>query len=75
LPDPAQQGRLRDLIKEELLALAEEHGDDRRTQIVEREPARAFSEEDLVPSEPVTVVLSERVSPAPPRGMTSIRPP
>jgi len=52
--------RLRRLIKEELLALAEEHGDERRTQIVEREPARAFAEEDLVPSEPVTVVLSDR---------------
>ena len=54
------KARLRKLIKDELLALAEEHGDERRTQIVERDPARAFAEEDLVPSEPVTVVLSER---------------
>ncbi len=52
--------RLRNLIRDELLALAEEHGDERRTLIIEREPAKAFAEEQLVVSEPVTVVLSER---------------
>ena len=52
--------RLTKLIKEELLSLAKEHGDDRRTTIVERDAAQAMKESDLVPSEPVTVVLSER---------------
>ena len=52
--------RLTKLIKEELLALAEEHGDERRTVIVERDAAQAMDESELVSSEPVTVVLSER---------------
>lgn len=52
--------RLRKLIRDELLALAERHGDDRRTAIVEREAAQALDETELVASEPVTVVLSAR---------------
>ncbi|KZZ16973.1 DNA topoisomerase IV subunit A, partial [Oleiphilus sp. HI0078] len=48
------------LIKEELLADAEKYGDDRRSPIVERQEAKAFSEADLISSEPVTVVLSEK---------------
>src|SRR5699024_3328113 len=52
--------RLRELIKSELLADAEEYGDDRRSPIAEREEARAFSENDLVSNEPVTVVLSDK---------------
>lgn len=52
--------RLRDLIKGELEADAEKYGDDRRSPIVEREEARAFSETDLVSNDPVTVVLSEK---------------
>ena len=50
--------RVRNLIRDELLALAEKHGDPRRTAIVEREAAQALAETDLVTSEPVTVVLS-----------------
>ncbi|MED5534330.1 MAG: DNA topoisomerase IV subunit A [Pseudomonadota bacterium] len=54
------KARLTKLIKEELLVLAEEHGDERRTVIVERDAAQAMDESELVSSEPVTVVLSER---------------
>ncbi|MSR08899.1 MAG: DNA topoisomerase IV subunit A [Gammaproteobacteria bacterium] len=50
--------RLKTLIRDELLALAEKHGDPRRTAIVEREAAQALAETELVTSEPVTVVLS-----------------
>jgi topoisomerase-4 subunit A len=50
--------RLKTLIRDELLALAEKHGDARRTVIVEREAAQALAEIELVTSEPVTVVLS-----------------
>jgi topoisomerase-4 subunit A len=50
--------KLRALMREELLALAEKHGDARRTSVVEREAAQALAETDLVSSEPVTVVLS-----------------
>lgn len=52
--------RLKTLVKKELLAVAEEYGDERRSPIVEREEAQAFSEAELVSSDPVTVVLSEK---------------
>ena len=47
-------------VKDELLRDVEEFGDKRRSPIVEREAARALDPSALVPSEPVTVVLSER---------------
>jgi len=52
--------RLKTLIKKEILEDAETYGDKRRTQIVEREAAQALDETQLVASEPVTVVLSQR---------------
>ena len=52
--------RLKTLIKKELLADAEAYGDERRTRIVERDAAHALDETQLVASEPVTVVLSQR---------------
>jgi topoisomerase-4 subunit A len=52
--------RLKSLMKQEILADAEEYGDARRTKIVEREAAQTMDESQLVASEPVTVVLSER---------------
>ncbi|NNF16884.1 MAG: DNA topoisomerase IV subunit A, partial [Gammaproteobacteria bacterium] len=52
--------RLKRLIKEELTEDAEKYGDERRTVIAKREPAKAIDETDLIPSEPVTVILSER---------------
>lgn len=52
--------RIRALIRKELLSDAEKHGDGRRSPIVEREIAQALVETDLLGTEPVTVVLSER---------------
>lgn len=52
--------RLKTLIKKEILEDAEAYGDARRTLIVEREAAQALDETQLVSSEPVTVVLSQR---------------
>jgi topoisomerase-4 subunit A len=52
--------RLKTLIKKEILEDAEAYGDKRRTEIVEREAAQALDETQLVASEPVTVVLSQR---------------
>ena len=52
--------QLKRLVQEELLADAEEYGDLRRSPIVRREAAKALSETDLIPSEPITVVLSEK---------------
>ncbi|MDH3978189.1 MAG: DNA topoisomerase IV subunit A [Gammaproteobacteria bacterium] len=54
------KAKLNRLIRDELLAAADEHGDERRTVIVERAAAQALAEEDLVGSEPVTLILSER---------------
>jgi topoisomerase-4 subunit A len=52
--------KLKKLIRDELLADAAEHGDDRRTAIVERSAAQAIDETELISNEPVTIVLSER---------------
>jgi topoisomerase-4 subunit A len=54
------EDRLRELIKSELLADAQAFGDDRRSPIVARAEAKAFSEADLVSNDPVTVVLSDK---------------
>lgn len=51
--------RLKTLIKKEILADAEKYGDERRSPIVARSEAKALSQNELIPSEPVTVVVSE----------------
>ncbi|SNY52347.1 topoisomerase-4 subunit A [Arsukibacterium tuosuense] len=52
--------KLTKLIRDELLADAEKYGDERRSPLVTRGEAKALSEKELLPSEPVTVVLSEK---------------
>ena len=52
--------RLKTLIKKEILEAAEIYGDDRRSPIVARGESKALSEKELIPSEAVTVVLSEK---------------
>ncbi|KXG82839.1 MULTISPECIES: DNA topoisomerase IV subunit A [Pseudomonas] len=52
--------KLRKLVRSELIEDAETYGDDRRSPIVERAEAKALSENELMPTEPVTVVLSEK---------------
>jgi topoisomerase-4 subunit A len=54
------ESRLKTLIKKELKAIAESHGDDRRSPLVERAEARAFSELELTTADPLTIVLSEK---------------
>jgi topoisomerase-4 subunit A len=51
---------LRKQVRDELLRDAEEFGDRRRSPIVEREAAKALDAAALIPTEPVTIVLSER---------------
>lgn len=51
--------KLKNLIRKELKEIADKFGDDRRSPIVSREEAKAFSEDELVAAEPVTIVLSE----------------
>ena len=52
--------KLKKLIKDELTADARKFGDARRSPLVQREAAQALAETDLVASEPMTVVLSEK---------------
>ena len=52
--------RIKTLIKKEIEADVETYGDERRSPIVTRDAARALDETDLVPSEPLTVVLSSK---------------
>ncbi|MFC3025337.1 DNA topoisomerase IV subunit A [Vibrio zhugei] len=52
--------RLNTLLKKELKADAEKYGDDRRSPLVERAEARALTERELLPSEAITVILSEK---------------
>ncbi len=54
------KAKLRKLIREELQQAADEFGDDRRSPIVAREEARAYSEVELMSADPVTVVLSSQ---------------
>ncbi|HEX3836893.1 MAG TPA: DNA topoisomerase IV subunit A [Steroidobacteraceae bacterium] len=54
----ASKAKLRRLVASEIRADADQHGDDRRTKIVEREAAQAIDETTLIANEPVTVVLS-----------------
>lgn len=52
--------RLKTLIKKEIMADADKFGDDRRSPVVARTEAKAFNETDLISTEPITVVLSDK---------------
>ncbi len=54
------EAKLKKLVRQEILDDAEKYGDDRRSPIVARAEAKALSETELLPTEPVTVVLSEK---------------
>ncbi|MYF30601.1 MAG: DNA topoisomerase IV subunit A [Gammaproteobacteria bacterium] len=56
----ASRARMRTLIKKEIAADAQKYGDGRRTGMETVTEARAYSEADLISTEPVTVVLSEK---------------
>jgi topoisomerase-4 subunit A len=56
----ASKAKLKKLIKDELLADAKKFGDARRSPLVARGAAQALAETELVASEPMTIVLSEK---------------
>ncbi|MBD9367587.1 DNA topoisomerase IV subunit A [Xanthomonas sp. XNM01] len=56
----ASPAKLKKLVKDELLADAKKFGDARMSPLVQRGAAQAIDESELVPSEPMTVVLSEK---------------
>ena len=51
--------RLNTLIKKEIQEDAKKYANPRMSQLVEREEAKAISESEMTPAEPVTVILSE----------------
>jgi topoisomerase-4 subunit A len=54
------KAKLKKLIRDELQADAKKFGDERRSPLVQRQAAQAIDETELVPSEPMTVVLSQK---------------
>lgn len=51
--------KLTALIRKELTQDEEGFGDKRRTRIIERAEAKAIKEEEILPTEPITIVLSQ----------------
>ncbi|MGL5292051.1 MAG: DNA topoisomerase IV subunit A [Vibrionaceae bacterium] len=56
----ASKNKLNALIKKEILDDAKQYGDARRSPLVTREQAKPLLEQQLTPSEPITVVLSQK---------------
>ncbi|MDH5516774.1 MAG: DNA topoisomerase IV subunit A [Gammaproteobacteria bacterium] len=56
----SSDSRMKTLIKKEIMADAKEYGDKRRSPIVARDAAQALDESALIPSEAVTIVVSEK---------------
>lgn len=56
----ASDSRLRSVVKEEIIADRDLYGDVRRSPIIAREDSQALKEEDILPNEPITVVLSQK---------------
>ncbi|MFP5375071.1 MAG: DNA gyrase subunit A, partial [Gammaproteobacteria bacterium] len=54
------KAKLKKLIRDELLADAKKYGDARMSPLVAREAAQALDQTELVASEPMTVVLSQK---------------
>ncbi|TYT73951.1 DNA topoisomerase IV subunit A [Desulfobotulus mexicanus] len=52
--------KLKSLIKKEILQDAKQFSDERRSQVVAREEARPLRQDELMPAEPLTVILSEK---------------
>ncbi len=56
----SSRGRMKTLVKREIQTDAEAHGDARRSPLVERAEAKQIDVTELVPTELITVVLSEK---------------
>lgn len=56
----ASEKRLKNLVKDEIIADRDQYGDVRRSPLIERQDSQALKEEDILPNEPITVVLSQK---------------
>lgn len=52
--------RLRTLVKKEITEDRDRYGDPRMSPLIERQEACALKEEDILPNEPITVILSQQ---------------
>lgn len=52
--------QLKQHVKQELIHDRDCYGDARRSKLVERQEAQALKEEDILPNEPITVILSQQ---------------
>lgn len=55
----ASESKLKNLVKEEIIRDRDTFGDGRRSPIIVRQESQALKEEDILPNEPITVVLSK----------------
>jgi topoisomerase IV subunit A len=51
---------LRNLVKKEIIADRDRFGNERLSPIMERADSKALKEEDILPNEPITVVISQK---------------
>lgn len=56
----ASKARMKKLVRKELEEDVEKYGDNRRAPIVARKEAQAMSESEILPTEPLTVILSSK---------------
>ncbi|MCW8387413.1 DNA topoisomerase IV subunit A [Fluoribacter dumoffii] len=56
----ASEQKLKTLVKEEIIRDRDEFGDPRRSPIIVRQESQALKEEDILPNEPITVVISKK---------------
>lgn len=56
----ASSARLKKLIRQELISYAEKFGDKRNSPIVKRKESQAMKETEILPTEPITIVLSKK---------------
>ena len=54
----ADENKILEIIKSELLAVREKFGDERRTEIIEDEGAKKFSAEDLIHDDDIVITLT-----------------
>ena len=54
----ADENKILEIIKSELLAVKEKFGDERRTEIIEDEGAKKFSAEDLIHDDDIVITLT-----------------
>lgn len=52
--------RLKKLIRKELTILGEKLGNERRSPLIERKGAKAIKEAEILPTEPLTIILSNK---------------